>query len=528
MSSFLEDLAGSFLGRLNKEIDIRDDKADERIEKQETLARQNLADVKIRNQRATQGATLARQAKSLGANDAQIAAAFSNGMSGIQDFVEHLSAAASSMGAERLDPNDVDALIDISDIPDMEFPSYEDMANQVYGYNKTEPAQQAEIPGWAKILGLSSDQEAKQKLASTPFASGLSVQQINDMAAAPEFEKIAGMEATSMRYKNLPMMDVEKGAEWSMELNKSVLDIREEDGYKRVIQTGAGELETLINNNASTALLDAKRAEINKRSGKYIRDRISVTVSSTADVYKNSFWRNRSVLSIFDNLIELGAYTKEELAEMTSGLGFDEEPEAEETNESNSPGFPGNSEPVVDDTELPEELPETSTIKVGGEDVPAATPLNPTQQELVDNFMEGRIGPLEDNISTTVTKEQWRKMSRRERRNNNLPVSKLGASTYYFRDDINEILSDSDSKGLIAQVGMKNNPTQEFYKIKFPGELKSRTITKEQLAMIPDSALLNRTVKLTPLEQGEQPGRRVNQAFLEKTFGKITTEPEEE
>lgn len=63
MSSFLEDLAGSFLGRLNKEIDMRDDKADERIEKQETLARQNLADVKIRNQRATQGATLARQAK---------------------------------------------------------------------------------------------------------------------------------------------------------------------------------------------------------------------------------------------------------------------------------------------------------------------------------------------------------------------------------------------------------------------------------------------------------------------------------
>ena len=326
MSSFLEDLAGSFLGRLNKEIDIRDDKADERIEKQETLARQNLADVKIRNQRATQGATLARQAKSLGANDAQIAAAFSNGMSGIQDFVEHLSAAASSMGAERLDPNDVDALIDISDIPDMEFPSYEDMANQVYGYNKTQPVQQAEIPGWAKILGLSSDQEAKQKLASTPFASGLTVQQINDMSAAPEFEKIAGMEATSMRYKNLPMMDVEKGAEWSMELNKSVLDIRDEEGYKRVLQTGAGELQQLIDNNASTALLDAKRAEINKRSGKYIRDRISVTVSSTADVYKNSFWRNRSVLSLFDNLIELGAYTKDELGEMTSGLGFDEEP----------------------------------------------------------------------------------------------------------------------------------------------------------------------------------------------------------
>lgn len=46
--------------------------------------------------------------------------------------------------------------------------------------------------------------------------------------------------------------------------------------------------------------------------------------------------------------------------------------------------------------------------------------------------------------------------------------------------------------------------------------------------MIPDSALLNRTVKLTPLEQGEQPSRRVNQAFLEKVFGKITTEPEEE
>ena len=346
MSSFLEDLAGSFLGRLNKEIDIRDDKADERIEKQETLARQNLADVKIRNQRATQGATLAKTAKSLGANDAQIAAAFSNGMAGIENFVEHLSAAASSMGADSLSPNDVDALIDISDIPDMEFPSYEDMANQVYGYNKTEPAQQAEIPGWAKVLGLSSDQEAKQKLASTPFAGGLSVQQINDMAAEPEFQKIAGMEATSLRYKNLPMMDVEKGAEWSMELNKSVLDIRDEEGYKRVLQTGAEELQKLIDNNANTALLDAKRAEINKRSGKYIRDRISVTVSSTADVYKNSFWRNRSVLSIFDNLIELGAYTKEELAEMTSGLGFDEEPE---TNESNSPGFPGNSEPEVDD-----------------------------------------------------------------------------------------------------------------------------------------------------------------------------------
>ena len=344
------------------------------------------------------------------------------------------------------------------------------------------------------------------------------------MSAAPEFNKMAGMEGTSMRYTNLPIMDVEKGADWSIDLSDSIKDIREEDGYARIYTQGQFEIEQLIKQNASEEDIAAKKEEMKTKAADYIRKRIEITVSSTADVYKNSFFKNRSVLKLFDTLIDAGVYSTDDIAEMSGGLGIEEELEPENPNEDN-PNIIKPEPTIVEETEV---LPETSTIKVGGEDVTAATPLNDTQQELVDNFMEGRIGPLEDNLSTTVTKDQWKKMTRRERRNNNLPVSKLGASTYYFRDDINELLADEDSSELIAMVGMKNNPSQEFYRIKFPGELKSRTITKEQLAMIPDSAILSRKVTISSYQEGEEKARRrLSNKNLEKAFGKITTTSEE-
>tara|TARA_B100001094_G_C18192600_1_gene808322 strand:+ start:1274 stop:2869 length:1596 start_codon:yes stop_codon:yes gene_type:complete len=530
--SFLRDFAGTFLQQLNKEIDTREDKAEERKDREETLARQNLANVKIRGQRATEGARLAYAAKALGANDAQIAAAFNNGMAGIQEFHQKLSEARDSMGSgvTKLSPDEVEALIDISDIPDMKYPTYEEMARQVYGANKTVAEPKAEIPGWAKMLGLSADEEMKRKLGSTPFAGDLSVQQINDMVAEPEYSKMAGMESSYLNYTKLPTMGEEKGADWSISLNEAIVNIEDSDEFKAFAENaeravrekyGAIELTPEMKREAAQNSLDAE--------AKYIKDRIGVTIESTIDVYKQSFFKNNSVLNLFDRLIKKGIYTQDEFEKMISSVGIKKKEEIIDPEEAREDSL--NLEPVVGgSTEADEddEKPVVPTITVGGEEVGAAIPLDPTQQELVDNFMEGRIGPLEDNVSTTVTKDQWDKMSRQERRNNNLPVSKLGASTYYFRDDIDELLADKDSKGLIAQVKMKNNPVQEFYRVKFPGELKARFVTKDQLALIPDSAILSRKVKISSFQEGERKtGRRASNEFLEKVFGTNIENPVE-
>jgi len=326
--SFLEDLAGSFLNRVNKEMDVRSDKADERVEEQEDLARQNLADVKIRGRRATEATKLAYKAKTLGANDDQIAAAMSSGMAGIADFVNLLETARSDMSGGELGQDDISALIDLQGIPDMEYGTYEEMANTVYGANKTEPTEMAEIPGWAKILGLSADEEAKRELASTPFASGYTVQQINDMAAEPDYQGLPGLESTTMTYKKLPRMGSEKGMEWSIKLGDDITSMRDEDAYKKLFKTAKNEIQLLMEQDppVDPEEIAAKKAELKARTGKYIRDRIDVAVRATADVYKTTFFKNGSVISLFDNLIQEGVYSEADIAEMTRGLI---EPEAE-------------------------------------------------------------------------------------------------------------------------------------------------------------------------------------------------------
>lgn len=329
--SFLRDFAGSFLEQINKEIDTREDKADERKDREETLARQNLANVKIRGQRATEGASLAYKAKALGANDAQIAAAFNNGMAGIQEFHQKLSEAASSMGSgvTKLSPDEVEALIDISDIPDMVYPTYEEMARQVYGANKTEVTPQAEIPSWAKMLGLSADEEMKRDLANTPFAAGFSVQQINDMVAEPEYSKMAGMEGQYLNYIDLPTMSPEKGMNWAIELNKTLVDIEESKEYA-AIQTKWSRISYDKYGDPST-LTQAQKEEMATgmlaEQNKYIKDRIDTTVGASIDVYKQSFFKNNSVINFLDRMKEKGIYTQDELEKMTASVGIEPEKE---------------------------------------------------------------------------------------------------------------------------------------------------------------------------------------------------------
>lgn len=301
-------------------MDERSDKADERVEREENLARQNLADVKIRGRRAEEATELAYKAKAMGANDDQIAAAMSDGMTGINDFVNLLTQARGDMSGGELGQDDINALIDLQGIPDMEYGSYEEMANQVYGANKTQPTTMGEIPAWAKLLGLASDEEAKRDLATKPFASGFTVQQINDMAAEPEYQGIPGLERTTMTYKSLPRMGVEKGMEWSLKLDSDITEMQKEKAYTRMFSVYEMDKEKMINLGATQDEVDAFKAEFKIKSGKYIRDRIDVAVRSTADVYKTTFWKNGSVLSLFDNLIKQGVYSKADIEEMTRGL----------------------------------------------------------------------------------------------------------------------------------------------------------------------------------------------------------------
>ena len=301
-------------------MDERSDKADERVEREEDLARQNLADVKIRGRRAEEATELAYKAKAMGANDDQIAAAMSDGMSGINDFVNLLTQARGDMAGGELGQDDINALIDLQGIPDMEYGSYEEMANQVYGANKTQPTTMGEIPAWAKLLGLASDEEAKRDLATKPFASGFTVQQINDMAAEPEYQGLPGLERTTMTYKSLPRMGVEKGMDWSIKLSDDITEMRKEKTYVDLFRAAKGDIKLMIANGSTEDEVNAAKAELKAQTGKYIRDRIDVAVRSTADVYKTTFWKNGSVISLFDNLIKEGVYSTAEIKEMTGGL----------------------------------------------------------------------------------------------------------------------------------------------------------------------------------------------------------------
>ena len=322
-----KDFATGFLEQTNITIDEKSADAKERKERQETLARQNAALVEQRRQRARAAATLGNQAKALGATDEQLAVALNSGMGGVQTFTQALQNAANQRGVQSLSPDDISAIMDMPELPPVDM-SYEDMVQQVYGARPTTvPGPQSEPPMWASMLGLTADRDMQNRLATEQFSGGLTVQQINDMAASSEYSQIPGMEGAYVNYGEDTFFTDENAMDFRTSMREARQQIESSNAFE----------EFTRQQRASVASGTITAEEAAEKTEEYVSSQMNLemVLEGMVATYTDSFLTNPVMKSFFDEYVpeDLMASLTEGMAEPTTDAPATEAPAAVEGDE---------------------------------------------------------------------------------------------------------------------------------------------------------------------------------------------------
>jgi hypothetical protein len=337
-----KDFATGFLEQTNITIDEKAADAKERKERQETLARQNAALVEQRRQRARAAATLGNQARALGATDEQLAVALNSGMGGVQTFTQTLQNAANQRGVQSLSPDDISAIMDMPDLPPVDM-SYEDMVQQVYGARPTTvPGPQSEPPMWASMLGLTADRDMQNRLATEQFSGGLTVQQINDMAASSEYSQIPGMEGAYVNYGEDTFFTNENAVDFRTSMREARQVVESSDAF--------GVFSRRILADVDSGLITAEEGD--RKTEEYVSDQMNLedVLRGMVATYTDSFLSNPVMESFFNTFVP-----EDVMASLTEGMTdpTTEAPATEDLEEGVEPPVaPSASPPEVTTEEL--------------------------------------------------------------------------------------------------------------------------------------------------------------------------------
>ena len=131
----------------------------------------------------------------MGATDAQIQNALSSGVEGINEFYQKLEAAASSKGVKTLGKADIDAIVNMPNIPDVDFKfadgEYQDFVEKTYGVGTPEvTTPEKEYTNIQKLFGFDAKDRAKRRLAETQMFEGMTVAEINAATRSAEYESL--------------------------------------------------------------------------------------------------------------------------------------------------------------------------------------------------------------------------------------------------------------------------------------------------------------------------------------------------
>ena len=188
----------AFLDKQTEGIRKRRTDAEEYEEEQEELARENKKLIANRTLLAADAAQMAQKARELGATKEQVMAAMSSGALGIKTFYEKLLAAANQKGMQTLGAADVEAIIDMPEVfevnPAFVDMSLNEMAEIQYGV-KPRPGTEAEDVQTsdsilASMFGVSAMGQAKKKLQDTKYIGGMSIADVNELAAQSDYDSL--------------------------------------------------------------------------------------------------------------------------------------------------------------------------------------------------------------------------------------------------------------------------------------------------------------------------------------------------
>ena len=535
---FKLDLEQFGIGFLEGASDYLDTKSAERAaarKQEKTQARQNLPLIGKRRALARQAAEYGNQAKALGASEKQVAIALNSGFDGIQQFVTNLQKAADQRGMTSLSADDIDAITDMPELPDVNF-NYDDMYRTVYGTVPTE-AKSPDRSFLAKMVGAGNNDD----LARDTFAQGLTVQQINDMAASDDYTKMAGFDNAYINYTQKPFMDDVEGIDFVEKYNKMKTDYLKLDA----VIAKADEIDLKI-----AQKVEAKRSELGddpeaetkiaqfemslkRQASKEILQGFTSTldpvVAGYSNKYGNSFYTNPAVKGFLTNIYGsdwVSTQTKpKKVVDQKTGevITVDKETgqEVVGTKERASdltidPDYNETIKVTPLDAPISEE-----TITVGGEEK-VIVPFTEDQQERVKNYMDTYLLPhMDDRYSMEYTRDDWKNMTRKERDKAGLPTSAVGSWNFEFRDDLEKAIEPSrQERSINGSLGLYANPQEgAFYKIKVKGRLGTYKISAEDLSAIPIERVQNGSVMIEKMGKDEEGLQSKGSDWINRTLG---------
>lgn len=506
--------AADFLTEVTEDIEERQDAAKEYEKEQKAAAERNAQLIQQRDLKARKAAGLGKQARALGASPAQVRTAMSSGISGIADLYSKLQAAANTKGIKTLGVDDVDALINMpnlatvnQELVDMPLEEFAKRSYGVQPLTTTTKPDTKEASMLASMFGYDAKQRAEKRLSDKEYAGGLSVADINALSRQSEYSSL--IDDATMTFTEVDYFTSDASLTFSKTLSKAMSDAVDGDDAEAYIK---GKVRAAGNDIEARKEADRKaRAFLKAKAAKPLIEHFAETY------YKGGFFDNRLV----KNQIEasMGTTYLNELLDIY-GYGSDTQEDSDQdtsTTSSTTSSEVNLEKPIKVEQTLRKPDPEAE------DSTEAASPLTDEGKAIVEQALSGQ---LIKGYTAEFTREQWDNMSRKERKDNGLPESRLGIVGFDFKEDIDDMLEKP-----LRNLNIKRNidPDKE-YKIKIKGK-GTYTVTGNQLSTMDDAAFTmpyKPAIEITEYKEGDNKAKKITQRILERYQRDFKEEIQEE
>ena len=414
--------ATGFMETTVETLEQRETEAKEFEREQRDAARRNAATISRRRAVADQVTGYANYLRSNGVSPAQIQAVIASGPRAIEDLTQRVQQAVRANGGRPLGASDVSTLISMPDnfvASDLELSEYID---QTYGLSsglQLEPPAAQEFSFMDRLFGRDQMTLAEGRVATTPFAEGMTIQQINDAALRGDYQSLIPgtfVSITSASEYNA----ADQGIDFTTAVSRRLAQLQDSPAW---INAGslpnAEEERQRLKENMLGGLVESY---ITQFGTSFLSDQEPYIRSVLGDEYVN-------------NLLEARANpTQREPATTTGGAG----------GEGGDNAGGDEREPVVQRTDepLPEVAVETPEVQTSVEtpevEVPVPAP-RAEEAEIPEDIPEEDAPEPEPETTVSVeggesyTWEQWLGMTRTERIAAGLPTGNIQAQWYFNR-----------------------------------------------------------------------------------------------
>ena len=474
-----------------------------------------------RESTARQAAQFGKRARALGADDAMIQMAMSSGVNEIGQFYQKLEQLHQQMGlapGEKLSRQDIQAAVSMPDLPAVKT-DLVDFAMQTYGAKLPEGAVEApkgETSFLQGLVGAGYKDRIKREMAEDTSYGGMSALELSQLASMEDYNTL--LEGAYVTYQDPKIMD----AEVALEFNDGLIDeiAKYKSDYEQELTRLRASTMKLLKDKGieGPEALEQVQDVINAKILKHVEPYIMAHTS----MYKDSFFRNtltkRALVNAFgeeyyQDLMEEYGYGQEELPDgempMNTKSNLVSEAEAQKSLDDPDSAL---APRIPEDTSM--QKPNTVSDMDERDGITPAAPLDDTGKASIEKALSGRLvfSDDEDKYSDRYTREQWKEMSRQQRRELGLPESAVGGLNFYFRDDLDELLEEPR-----ANLEIVKNSNSQTFKVRIKGR-GTYTVTREQLDQIPEGYFTGSSpaIIISEYEEGEKPAKKITSNVLKR------------